>query len=90
MSDETEGLDRLTRRMDGQAGRRYWQSLDELAETPEFLAFLHREFPQNASEFDDPAGRRQFLKIMGASIALAGLTGCTTFPTSLTSRMRPT
>ena len=80
MSDETVDLSGLRRRMDGQAGRRFWQSLEELQETPEFLAFLHREFPQNASEFEDPAGRRQFLKIMGASMALAGLAGCTTQP----------
>ena len=35
---------------------------------------------EQASEFDDPAGRRQFLKLMGASLALAGLTGCTRQP----------
>ena len=68
-------LSGLGRRMDGREGRRFWQSLEELQETPEFLAFLHREFPENASEFQDPAGRRQFLKIMGASMALAGLYG---------------
>jgi MoCo/4Fe-4S cofactor protein with predicted Tat translocation signal len=38
----------------------------------EFQEWLHREFPANASEFTDPVGRRHFLKIMGASIALAG------------------
>jgi molybdopterin-containing oxidoreductase family iron-sulfur binding subunit len=59
---------------------RYWQSLEELAEAPEFLERLHREFPQSASELDDPAGRRSFLKIMGASMALAGVTGCTRQP----------
>ena len=39
-------------------GRRYWRSLDELADTPEFKDWLHREFPQGASEFEDgfPAG----------------------------------
>jgi MoCo/4Fe-4S cofactor protein with predicted Tat translocation signal len=73
-------LSALTRRMDGREGRRFWQSLEELQETPEFLEFLHREFPENASEFQDPAGRRQFLKIMGASMALAGLAGCTRQP----------
>jgi MoCo/4Fe-4S cofactor protein with predicted Tat translocation signal len=78
--DETLDLSGIGRRMDGREGRRFWQSLEELQETPEFLAFLHREFPENASEFQDPAGRRQFLKIMGASMALAGLAGCTQQP----------
>jgi molybdopterin-containing oxidoreductase family iron-sulfur binding subunit len=55
------------------AGRRYWRSLDELADTPEFKEWLHREFPQGASELTDGATRRNFLKIMSASFALAGL-----------------
>jgi len=62
------------------AGRAFWKSLDEVAQTPEFLEFLHREFPQNASEWSDPQGRREFLRVMGASVALAGLTACTKQP----------
>src|ERR1039457_5653848 len=54
-------------------GRRYWRSLDELADTPEFKDWLHREFPQGASEMADGQNRRQFLNIMSASFALAGL-----------------
>jgi len=54
-------------------GRHYWRSLDELADTPEFKEWLHREFPQGASEFSDPVSRRHFVKIMSASFALAGL-----------------
>ncbi|MGA2030221.1 MAG: TAT-variant-translocated molybdopterin oxidoreductase, partial [Verrucomicrobiota bacterium] len=54
-------------------GRRYWRSLDELADTPEFKEWLHREFPQGASEMQDGQSRRNFLKIMSASFALAGL-----------------
>src|SRR4051812_42355218 len=61
-------------------GKKYWRSLDELAGTPEFLNFLHREFPENASEFRDEVGRREFLKLMAASLALAGLTACTKQP----------
>jgi molybdopterin-containing oxidoreductase family iron-sulfur binding subunit len=57
-------------------GRRYWRSLNELAETPEFEDFLHREFPRAASEWRDPVSRRNFLKLMGASLALAGVYGC--------------
>ncbi|HEY5907322.1 MAG TPA: TAT-variant-translocated molybdopterin oxidoreductase, partial [Vicinamibacteria bacterium] len=65
----------------GNGEPRYWKSLDELAETPGFLDYLHREFPEQASMFEDPDGRREFLKVMGASLALAGLTGCTRQPT---------
>ena len=54
-------------------GRRYWRSLDELGDTPEFRQWLEREFPQGASEFTDPVSRRHFVKIMSASFALAGL-----------------
>jgi molybdopterin-containing oxidoreductase family iron-sulfur binding subunit len=54
-------------------GRRYWRSLDELADTPEFKDWLQREFPQGASEFTDDVSRRHFLKIMSASFAFAGL-----------------
>ena len=61
-------------------GRTYWRSLDELAGSPEVQEFLHREFPANAAEFTDPKGRRDFLRLMGASIALAGATACTRQP----------
>jgi molybdopterin-containing oxidoreductase family iron-sulfur binding subunit len=54
-------------------GRRYWRSLDELADTPEFKDWLHREFPAGASELEDGQTRRNFLKIMSASFAFAGL-----------------
>src|SRR5687768_4135123 len=57
--------------------RRQWRSLDEWADTPEFRDMMHREFPVAASEWDDSDGgvsRRNFLKVMAASLALAGLT----------------
>ncbi|HEY3761038.1 MAG TPA: TAT-variant-translocated molybdopterin oxidoreductase [Verrucomicrobiae bacterium] len=57
----------------GLQGRRYWRGLDELADTPEFKEWLHREFPKGASELTDDVSRRHFLKIMSASFALAGL-----------------
>lgn len=63
-----------------EVGRKYWRSLDHLAETPEFRQWLEREFPQGASEWTDPVSRRHFVKIMSASFLLAGLglgaTGC--------------
>ncbi len=54
----------------------YWRSLEELADAPEFREFVEREYPQHAEEWNDPVERRMFLKLMGASLALAGLSGC--------------
>ena len=64
-------------------GPQVWSSLEAVAETPEFRDYLHREFPSNASEWLDPVGRRSFLKLMSASMALAGVTACTVQPTEL-------
>jgi molybdopterin-containing oxidoreductase family iron-sulfur binding subunit len=59
-------------------GKTYWRSLDELAQTPEFREYLEREFPDRASEWRDPVSRREFLKLMSASLALAGVAAGTT------------
>ena len=70
----------LRTKLEGSRGRDYWRSLEAVSETPEFKEFLHREFPQNASEWLDPVGRRGFLKLMSASLALAGVSACTRQP----------
>src|SRR5580698_1777348 len=67
-----------------ETARKYWRSLDELASVDGFKDFLHREFPRQASEWIDDEGRRNLLKIMGASLALAGLSACTKQPTEFT------
>ncbi|HXH24776.1 MAG TPA: TAT-variant-translocated molybdopterin oxidoreductase, partial [Vicinamibacterales bacterium] len=78
--NERHDIQALRARLEGTRGREYWRSLEALSETPEFKEFLHREFPQNASEWLDPVGRRSFLKLMGASLALAGVSACTRQP----------
>ena len=67
-------------RLASSEGRLYWRSVGELADTPEFREYLHREFPEQASEWNDPKGRRDFLKLMSASLALAGVGACTKQP----------
>ena len=60
-------------------GRTYWRSLGEYSKTADFEEWLHREFPAGAAEWEqDPLSRRNFLCLMGASLALAGLglSGC--------------
>jgi len=76
-------LNAIRAKLEAASGPQYWRSLEAVAETPEFQEFLHREFPANASEWNDPVGRRGFLKLMGASLALAGVTGCTRQPDEL-------
>ncbi|HVT59097.1 MAG TPA: TAT-variant-translocated molybdopterin oxidoreductase [Thermoanaerobaculia bacterium] len=84
-------VEALRRRFAERRGPELWRSLDELAGTPEFEELLHREFPRHASEWVDtpktPAeldasavSRRAFLQLAGASLALAGMTGCTRQP----------
>jgi len=69
-------LDAIRARLSSAGNDEYWRSLEQLAEAPEFLEFLHREFPRQAADWDDTFGRRHFLKLMGASLSLAGATGC--------------
>ncbi|MGA7339488.1 MAG: TAT-variant-translocated molybdopterin oxidoreductase [Terracidiphilus sp.] len=73
-------LDAVRRDLKGVKGKKFWRSLDELADTAEFQAAVEREFPASAQEWVDPVSRRGFLKLMGASMALAGLAGCTKQP----------
>ncbi len=69
-------------KLEGKSGKRYWKNLDELADTPEFQELMQEEFPRQAGagEWVDAVSRRGFLKVMGASFALAGLAGCTKQP----------
>jgi molybdopterin-containing oxidoreductase family iron-sulfur binding subunit len=73
-------LVQIRQELKGQKGKRYWRSVDELADTAEFQAAVEREFPSSAQEWVDPVSRRGFMKLMGASLALAGLAGCTRQP----------
>jgi molybdopterin-containing oxidoreductase family iron-sulfur binding subunit len=59
-----------------ETGLTYWRSLDELTGTPEFQQAVQREFPGDEWDRLPPASRRHFLKVMGASLAMAGLTAC--------------
>src|SRR5438270_9687079 len=76
MSEETRGGWRLG------AGdpKAFWRTLDERASDPAFQQRLYREFPSQIEAIADPVERRTFLKLMGASLALAGVTACTRQP----------
>src|SRR5438552_4180621 len=78
MAAEDVSLDlaRVRQHLDGKRGKEYWRSLEELAGTPAFQELLEREYPRQAGGWLEGVDRRQFLKLMGASLALAGLAGC--------------
>ncbi|MBD0370409.1 MAG: TAT-variant-translocated molybdopterin oxidoreductase [Pyrinomonadaceae bacterium] len=62
-------------------GKEYWRNLGELADSDEFQELVEREYPHAAEEWDDSLNRRTFIKLMGASMALAGLSACAYQPT---------
>lgn len=73
---DTIDLGRLRAKLADGSPRQFWRSLDELAETDEFRNYVEREFPSQLAVWEDPVGRRRFLQLMAASLALAGVTGC--------------
>jgi len=74
--EEREPKDPAPARPEGPTSPRFWRSLEELEDTPEFREMLQREFPNRKPDEIGPLTRRRFLQLMGASIALAGTTGC--------------
>ena len=60
--------------------KRFWRGLEELAGTPEYRDFLGCEFPHDPRHDEKGVSRRDALKLMAASAALAGLTACTKLP----------
>lgn len=77
VKEQTQGrldLDSIRQTLAGQGGKRYWRSLEQVADTQEFQNWLEDEFPHRRSLLE--IDRRTMLKVMGASIALAGLAGC--------------
>ena len=76
MSERSMDLNFIRRRLSTVRGVEYWRCLEELADTEDFKELLQREFPRHASVWLGSLDRREFLKVMGASLALAGLSGC--------------
>lgn len=73
-------LTTLRKHLSAMRGEEYWRSLEELADTEDFQEFLHQEFPRQAFPAPHSVNRREFLRLMSASLALAGLSACTRPP----------
>ena len=76
MSNEINDLQKIRERIAQTQGKEYWRCLEELAGSEAFTQLLREEYPRQASALMDSVDRRGFLKFMGASLALAGLSGC--------------
>ena len=75
MSDKKQlALDKMRAELEGKRGQQYWRTLDEVTQTEEFTTWFEDEFPNRKDLFQ--IDRRSLLKFAGASLALAGLTGC--------------
>jgi molybdopterin-containing oxidoreductase family iron-sulfur binding subunit len=73
-------LQAIQERLGAARGKEYWRSLEELADSPEFREMMRAEFPEQADVWPDALSRRQFMTLMGASLALAGVSGCSVRP----------
>src|SRR5919108_2543801 len=76
MGNSPSNRELLNSRLSNKNNKEYWRSLDELADTPEFRELLDREYPRYAAMLASGMSRRQFLKLLSASLALTGLTAC--------------
>ena len=79
-SAATPDLGEIRAALAGVQGEAYWRTLEELAARPGFLDLLRREFPSQSERFGAALERRDFLRLMGASLGLAGFTACTRQP----------
>jgi MoCo/4Fe-4S cofactor protein with predicted Tat translocation signal len=71
-----DAVQRLTAR----SGKEYWRGLEEFVETESFQELIRSQFPEHAAQWSNALTRRQFLCLMGASLALAGVAGCSPQP----------
>jgi len=76
-----EDFDGIRETLDNSTGPEYWRSLEEMSQTEAFQSYVNNEFSALATEPLSPLSRRNFLQVMGASLALAGVTtGCSRQP----------
>jgi molybdopterin-containing oxidoreductase family iron-sulfur binding subunit len=69
----------LQQRLGDVRGKQFWRTLEEAADTEAFQELMRQEFPEQALE-PGSMSRRRFLTLMGASLALAGVSGCSVRP----------
>ncbi len=64
-------------------GPAFWRTLDEAAESEDLREYIEEEFPALTGEIPEGIDRRNLLKVMAASLAMAGAAACTKQPKEL-------
>jgi molybdopterin-containing oxidoreductase family iron-sulfur binding subunit len=74
----------LRSRLAAGKGPAFWRTLEEAAETDELREYVEQEFPGLSGQIPDAGtDRRSLLKVMAASLAMAGAAACTRQPMEL-------
>ena len=73
----------LRERLAAGRGPAFWRTLDEAAETVELKEYVEQEFPGLSGQIPEGTDRRSLLKVMAASLAMAGAAACTKQPKEL-------
>ncbi|MBV9300898.1 MAG: TAT-variant-translocated molybdopterin oxidoreductase, partial [Acidobacteriaceae bacterium] len=58
----------------------FWRTLEEAAESEELREYIEQEFPGLSGQIPQGVDRRSLLKVMAASLAMAGAAACTRQP----------
>ncbi len=80
VSDSKEKFAKTRREILSKSGKEYWRSVEEFVDAPGFDEYVKREYPVHSEDWNSSFSRRSFVKLMGGTLALAGLSGCVIQP----------
>jgi MoCo/4Fe-4S cofactor protein with predicted Tat translocation signal len=76
-------LQELRERLAAGRGPAFWRTLEEAAESDDLREYIEQEFPGLSGQVPQGVNRRNLLKVMAASLAMAGAAACTKQPKEL-------